>query len=255
MSPFALSAKDALWWQPSIEPGIQRFRWHSELLGPLLDGQCFAVVGDAAVSPRVARLNIGRHPTTVARFIVTVVVNSVKRVVEAWPWADIFQKGHKGITPTLADFYAASAVKVIARSGGIGASLDHVRPNGILRRVGFTMMLFGLRPVAEATASCRMPAPETFTHYRYRPPAIALTQPRGLVSRYLADVANNGQSAEPLARHVLYTLAVNGYNLVSHVRTSNASMMRGLRGVTSALQSPLFYHNGEYEQQGQGPLT
>jgi hypothetical protein len=39
----------------------------------------------------------------------------------------------------------------------------------------------------------------------------------------------------------------------SHAISSFNSVMRGLRGVRSALQSPLFYHNRVYGQLGQGP--
>ena len=253
MSPFALFAQYSLRRQSPVQSGVQRFGRHSDFSSPLFDVQCFSVERNRAIRPGIIGLYICRYPAAVARLIVAVAINAIESVAHTGARANVFQKGREGIAPTLTYFDTASAVKMIPGSDRVCAPLNHVRPNGILRCVNHSMMLFGLRPVAKAAACCGVSSSKTLSHYCYRPSAIASAQPCGFIPGNLADVSVNNQTAKPLASHVLYAFVRNGYNLVSHFRTSSTDMMRGLRGVRCALQSPLFYHNRVYGQLGQGP--
>ena len=249
--PFALSTQDSSRGPTFIEPGVQCFWRHSEPFCPLPNGQRFPFPSDIAIRSGIVSLDIARRPTTIAWLIITVVVNAVKCVIGAGPTANIFQKSGKGFSPTPTHLNTPPSVKAVRCSRRIGASLNHMSPYGIFWVMNFPVMLFCLRMIAYTPATSRMPPSETFPRYRYRLTTVTPAQPRGdPVVPGIPRISENNQTAESLAGHILYALTTYGYNLRSHFRTSNAIVMRGLCGVRSALQSPLFYHNRTSVQLG-----
>jgi len=248
-----IGRQDLFDWQPSIEAGVERFLRHTKTPGPLRYRKAFPVVGQSAVVASIICLLYRRSPSAIIRFVIPIGVYAIKRICRPRALPNVLIESLEGIAPPLAYRNAAATVVFVTATRRVGTPLNHVRPNGILRCVNHSMMLFGLRPVAKAAACCGVSSSKTLSHYCYRPSAIASAQPCGFIPGNLADVSVNNQTAKPLASHVLYAFVRNGYNLVSHFRTSSTDMMRGLRGVRSALQSPLFYHNRVYGQLGQGP--
>ena len=86
------------------------------------------------VWPAVGKLfNLG-GPFAVARLIITIVVNPVKRHAHR-PWSHILGKCNNGVKPLRADGYPATTVVLPILIVGIGAAADHVRPGSVFRCV------------------------------------------------------------------------------------------------------------------------
>ena len=239
------SRKNLLNRQPPIQAGVQRFFGHTKTLCPLRYRKGFPLVGESSVGASIVGLFRRCGPPTIARFIIAVGVDAVKRVRGTWPWPHVIIESLEGIAPPLAHGDTPAAIVFVAVTRWVGTPLNHVSPHGILWRVNFTMLLFGLGPVANTSTARCMTSCEAISDYGRRPPAIALAKPKGVAARRLTSIANDGQATETLPSYILYAFVRNGYNLLSHVRTSSTNVMRGLRGVRCALQSPLFYHMPE----------
>ena len=228
-----------------VEAGVECFSWHAQLVSPLRYREILAVESQASIAASITRLFCRRGPSAIARLVIAIGVDAIKRVRHARAWPHIIIESLKGFAPPRTDLDTSPAVFFIAATGGVGTALNHVRPYSVFRRVNLAMMLFGLRPVANTSTARGMAPCKAISNYGGRPPAIAPAKPKGVPPRCLASVANDSQPAETLPGYVLYTFVGNGYNLFSHVRTSSTNVMRGLRGVRCAQQSPLFYHMPE----------
>lgn len=83
--------------------------------------------------PFVSSLRDCCSPSTVARFVVTVRVNSIKRCFW-WPNTNISEKGSK-VSPPFADSYTRSAILTVAPARAIRAALNHACPRGVCARL------------------------------------------------------------------------------------------------------------------------
>lgn len=212
-------------------------------------------VGNKAVIVFVVRLLQRGGPSAIIGLVIAVSVNAIHRMLRAGAWPHIGIEVVEGFSPTGTYLNPSPAIIMIFRAVWVVASLIHRAPGVVFRRFNHAVLLSRFATATPATSDRINLAKKPRAYVGFRLPAFALTKPLRVVDGVLTHIAQYGQAAERAAGQVFPDALRNGYNLLSHVRTSNASMMRGLRGVTSALQSPLFYHNGEYEQQGQGPLT
>jgi hypothetical protein len=70
-------------------------------------------------------------PSTILRFIVSVVINAINGVFRGWLKPHIIQKVSETIYPSVTDLDAASAIVNISVVGDIGTSYDHVIPRAI----------------------------------------------------------------------------------------------------------------------------
>lgn len=82
---------------------------------------------------RVVVLLDPRRPAHIARFVMAVVVDAIKRQVHRWTRADVRIEGGETLTPLLADLNTAAAVVLIFLGFGVVAPLQHVPPDGALR--------------------------------------------------------------------------------------------------------------------------
>lgn len=98
---------------------------------PVCYTQSFSVVGQVSGMARVQRLLPWCSPPAIARFIVTIVVNTVNRVFWGRLWSHVLVKVEKGSHPTVADSNSASSVVAVTRKLLVGASLDHARPSAV----------------------------------------------------------------------------------------------------------------------------
>ena len=229
---------------------VQHVHLYAKFSRPLGYGQRLAVECQIAVIALIARLFRDCGPMTIARLIVTVVVDAVNGVRRCGPRPHIFIERREGISPSLADRNPTAAVTRPVSPPGILAARNHVSPYLVFGELGIAVnrIARGL-----ATAICRSAVAKVSTNNGPFLAARATAEPHRLAARVVTYVANNRPAAPLLAGHVVSHVFGYGYNLLSHVRTSSTNVMRGLRGVRSALQSPLFYHNRVYGQLGQGP--
>ena len=217
-------------------------------LRPLGYIHCLPLVGYQGVRSAVIALLCNRCPAAVVWLIVTVVIDAVKRVLLARARPHVFVESLERITPTMTNLDTAAAVVGIVLITRPGASLDHRVPGLVFWRVPHSVYPSSmLAPTVLCSSAC-----EAVVANFFHAAAITGAKPNRVCVFVSTNIAKHSQTAESFAGQILNTFVRNGYNLLSHVRTSNAIVMRGLRGVRSALQSPLFYHNGAYGQIGQG---
>ena len=220
---------------------------------PFGQGVGFAAAYKNPVCVRVVGLFYRRCPSAIARLIVPISIDAIQRVTSSGTRPHIGIEVVKGFSPAGAHLNPPSAIIMIFRAVVIVASLVHRAPGVIFGRFNHAVFLGRFTTTTPATSDRINLAKKSRAYVGFCLPALALTKPLRIVDRVLTHIAQHGQSAERLAGQVFLDCLRNGYNLLSHVRTSFTDMMRGLRGVRSALQSPLFYHNGAYGQVGQGP--
>jgi hypothetical protein len=106
------------------------------------------------------------------------------------------------------------------------------------------MSLFWLWMITKATTTCGVSPQEGIGQHNDFVATCAFTKPKRCTGFVFADVTQNSQAAEGLSGKVFSDGRGNGYNLISHICTSIAYVVRGLKGVATAFQSPLFYHVG-----------
>lgn len=211
--------------------------------------QCvsFTVIGYAAIVAGVVGLFKVIGPSAVIWAITLIIVNPIHGVIIPWPRPHVCQKVFKGFTPARANANPPTTIEGVLRVVGVVTSLIHRAPSVMFWRSGHAV--FSLNHPATTTFLRFILPQKRGCRQSSRFSAIAFTQPLR-IGVIVAHVTNNGQAAESLAGQVLSNTLRNGYNLRSHFRTSNAIVMRGLCGVRSALQSPLFYHNRTSVQLG-----
>ena len=234
-----------------IETRIKGFLGYTKALGPLSYCKILPIKSEAAIVALVIGLLCRRGPSAVIRFIIAIEVYAIKRIPRPRAWPHVIVKGLKRFTPARANLDPPSAVtgKRIAR--GIGTPLNHVYPNAVFRPFDHAVLSPRLILAQTATAA-GMTLTKRLRYDSLCVSARTLTEPAGFLFGAVGVVSESqhGQAAERLAGQVLLDCLRNGYNLLSHVRTPYTNVMRGLRGVRSALQSPLFYHIPEKQQLG-----
>lgn len=225
-----------------IKPPAQSAFGESSNGGPFGKGMGFAVKLDDAIIALVVGLLCRRGPSAIVRPIVAVCVDAVNRIVASWAWPHVGVEVIKRFTPTVAHLHTSFAIKVVLRIVWVGASLVHVAPRLIFWRAGHAMLKGRQTGLTSATSPRSIRSQKLAGNQNGGVAALALAKPLG-IGIIPANIADNGQAAELTAIQVLSYGRGNGYNLLSHVRTSFTNVMRGLMGVDSTQQSPLFYHN------------
>lgn len=247
--PFTFFSGQNLFDGPTlVKAGVKRLSWHTETLSPLRYREVLAVESQTAIAAGITGLLLRRGPAAIAQFVISIIVNTIKRVGGTRPRPHIVVESLKRIAPPGTDLNTASAVVGISRSRWIRASLNHMRPNGILWRMNLSMMFLRFRPVADTPTTSSVSPCKAVLNDCDASSAVTTANPIRVSCFAVPCIAKHYQPTEAAASQVLYTFVRNGYNLVSHVRTSSTNVMRGLSGVRSACQSPLLYHSRTDEQ-------
>ena len=216
---------------------------------PLFDSECLPVKRQVTAIAAIVHLSKRNGPSAIARLIIAIIVDAVKGVFVARPWPHIRIKALKGIKPSLAYFGTSPAICRVGMVIRLGATVKHLAPGFVFRRIAKSVCPTG---VVAAAGDCT-PASQRGCCLDCLVATLAATQPLGVLESVAPNVAKHRQASKLAAGKIVFQTIGNGYNLVSHVRTSSTNVMRGLRGVRCTLQSLLFYHNGAYGQLGQGP--
>lgn len=163
-------------------------------LGPFSHRQPDAFIGQHSNVPSVARLREFRRPSTIIRSVWAIVVDSVKRCV-LWSWPHVGVKCFKGVTPSITNHNASTAIILVGLVGCCVAPLLHTAPSdplcGNVCDSSFTVLI--VRGSAshdfgdETTATPNPAISEKFAANRFDGTAIALTNPfqRNWVSRFI----------------------------------------------------------------------
>jgi hypothetical protein len=98
---------------------------------------------------RILSLFLPRCPTTIAEFIVAVIVLAVDRMGGGWEGAHIGIEVFE-LLPAFANPNAAATIIFILRGGWIPTARKHIAPNFIDRSLAQAMRNGGLPPIAPA---------------------------------------------------------------------------------------------------------
>jgi hypothetical protein len=116
--------------QSSIESISQRGLRDTGLSGPVCEAHGPSVNGEPLIEARVSNLLILRRPAAVTRVVISVVVNTVKRMF-LWARTHIGDKGLIG-APSFADGYTASSIAWKVSGVWVSAPLMHSGPDSVL---------------------------------------------------------------------------------------------------------------------------
>jgi hypothetical protein len=83
--------------------------------------------------PFVPSLLAACRPTHIARFVVTIVIDPIDRIVWRWALTDISEKGRKVVSPFVADGYAPTPIAEKLLRVRVVATLFDTKPDAIQR--------------------------------------------------------------------------------------------------------------------------
>ena len=118
-----------------IEASAQCRARDAQSLRPLRKRQCDAVMGDEVIAAAVVVLPDHGRPAHVARLVIAVIVDAIKRVLPRWTSANVSKKCLKGRQPRITHADTTTPVVGIFRSLRIGAARFHVAPRSVFGRL------------------------------------------------------------------------------------------------------------------------
>ena len=174
-------------------------------------------------------LFLSRGPSAVASAIWSIVINSIKRHT-FWPVPHIGVKGHKGLSPGLADGNSTSAVIHISRIVFVSASGEHTGPNPVFRRICHAM-----RPVRiKATTRLIFKAVQMRGIAQKHVSAVASAEPSKSSDGLPFNWSQRQYPTEELSRKIRRFIG-EWYNFVRHFGTCNIELARWARAFTPRL--------------------
>lgn len=112
----------------------QTVEMQSSSSGPLRQREAFAIQREQPVASGVLRILLAASPSTISRFVISIVVwVAVQLIVAGRTLAHVSKKVSEGLSPSRANRYAATAVLCVLFVFGIFASLNHCPPNHVFR--------------------------------------------------------------------------------------------------------------------------
>lgn len=125
----------------TIKPVQNGAKVNAKSRTPFFYGKGQTIVGDEAIASPVFALFLLCCPSAVARFVVSVVVYTIKRMIERWTFAHIREKIIKGI-PSLANGYSSTAIVFPRTKARVATARPHSNPSAMLRALRFLMGRF-----------------------------------------------------------------------------------------------------------------
>lgn len=140
-------------WPASRKPELYGTSSESSSLSPAADGICDAIVSQEPNPTGIGGLNSASGPPTIARLVMAVVIDAIKRMLVRGFWPHICQEVYKRINPSLADRDSTAAVVGVLRSMLVQAPALHRSPRTIFSRVRSSVCRsWGLARSAKAPA-------------------------------------------------------------------------------------------------------
>jgi hypothetical protein len=137
---------------PSFQSGEYGVCGEPEDLGPFGETESSSLERKESVPSRVPLLFSICRPTAVVRFVISIVVNAVERVVGRWAKTHIGEECFED-SPSFADFNSSASVFREARMVSSEASFSHVYPRLEFRLVDAGDALFHGTPLFVRTGS------------------------------------------------------------------------------------------------------
>lgn len=168
-------------------------------------------------------------PSTVSRFVMSVVVDAVNLMLGSWATSHVGKKINKGFSPSFAHFNPATTVVLIASVLWVCASLHEMRPDAVFGRI--VKSVFDGPAPKTSTRLCGS-APEVGEADLFGATAIAFTEPMSPV-RIRPNVSDDSKQTEFLPNDVLYVGRESCNTCASHVRLLNRRAWLEAAGVTA----------------------
>lgn len=155
------------------------FAVKTEAVSPFNETQGLAVVGEPCRVAFIRRLLRLCRPSAVSRFVMTVYVYAVDRVVCGWTLAHVAQKLSEISSPLVADRDATSTIEIVFGIRWIKAAAFHVAPNAVMRVICHAVRRFRRTPYvsSEATTRAYGASYEFLLGHLFLAPAFASAQP------------------------------------------------------------------------------
>lgn len=149
------------------------------------------------VRPSISNLLACSSPPTIARLIITVIINPVNRMSGSWSKSHISYKVIK-TQPTFTDLYPSATVIFIANIIDIVTASFHIRPHHIFRRCSKRLAF-----IRHTSAGLRQPSKEATLKDIFLVTANTNATP---IKRFL--LARNSPAIELLARKVYHLIFI-----------------------------------------------
>lgn len=188
---------------------------------PILQAQSFAFVCQHHIVPPVAILLSASSPATVSWFVISRIVNSVKRCASG-TISHIFQKCLKRLLPPLAYANTAPAIFRVIVTVAVIAAKQHSRPRAIRRRCRLTMRYwaFSVQCASKATTARTAPTVKASTEHSSQSATVASTVPHGAALLIQTCIVDNSPSTKDVPRQILNTAGGKLDRIgISHVST------------------------------------
>lgn len=154
--------------------------------------------------PRIMRLFQSSSPTTVARFIIAVVIWVAIQASGGWAWSHVSVEQFKTVPPSVAHGDTPTTIILPCGTLRIEASLLSAQPGKILATAVSSMSVCSCREALPASTTCNVTAPKFEAFGDFISSAIlAHTKPLSLPIRSIFGACENDQIAKPESGDVL----------------------------------------------------
>lgn len=165
-----------------------------------------APIGDAkrntvdfyhAVRGHIAPLSGCSSPADVTRFVISLCILPIKRMLAGRPWSYVFVERLKAISPSIANLDALRAVVLEGRVAGILAPFFHRVPDMILRRLRHSMCRkqMGSHLASVTTAASGISIFQRIAPHSFGNAAVAAAEPHSVFNAAL--VGRSHQHEQP----------------------------------------------------------
>jgi len=171
----------------------------------------------------VESLFCGCGPSAVGRFVVAIIVDPVKGMLNSRFAADVVKEVLKRSSPPVADGNPSSAIPLVPDCVWVVAPSVHTRPSQMFRCSAHSMCgVSGNQNIANKTATrFRLTFSKVVRRYLYRVPARAFTQPNNKTILAFGSFSYCGQFSKYLTRKVYgfrhcylrWVIAIHNYTL------------------------------------------
>ena len=191
---------------------------------------CSTVIVNQPVRSHIVHLLSLRRPSTISRFVMSIGVNAVNRMLRRGPRSHVGIEGTEVVTPSFAHRYPSAAVVMKNFRVRVVAPLDHARPYPVFARRLF-IDAESMRGVAfrdafnrQTSTRLRMSVAEICLLHRGVLAAFAPTQPSPLAFAF-HGFGDDRQSTVSLSAR---------YRRVVHISHNNIEGLNNLEGSASA---------------------
>ena len=179
LQPMRLQVRsgNSLFFTPSIilDSAVNKVARKLELLAPFSSGHSFPVMGYISTPTHVIGLLFRCCPPAIIRRVITIIVDTVNRVLGGWLQTHIGKEIFKRIFPPIADSDSSTSVSRVFRVSDVVASIFYASPRVIFWSPCFAMC----KPVRSQSATTRTPLSSRYSPAisNNRLPAVARKKP------------------------------------------------------------------------------